>query len=99
MQAGESYLRHMGKYPVISISLKSAKQMNFDEAFACLKESIAKEYAKYEYLINGRLTNQADLQKYGRIRSRQAERGVSDKPGIPVRLPLSGHGAQVYHID
>lgn len=75
MQAGESYLRHMGKYPVISISLKSAKQMNFDEAFACLKESIAKEYAKYEYLINGRLTNQADLQKYGRIRSRQAERG------------------------
>lgn len=38
MQAGESYLRHMGKYPVISISLKSAKQMNFDEAFACLKE-------------------------------------------------------------
>lgn len=74
MQAGESYLRHMGKYPVIFISLKSAKQKNFEEAFVCLKEIIAKEYVKYEYIINQRLTNQADLQKYGRIRNQQAER-------------------------
>ncbi len=74
MQAGEQYLKHMGKYPVIFMSLKSAKQKNFEEAFVCLKEVIAKEYAKYEYLISERLTNQADLQKYGRIRNQQAER-------------------------
>lgn len=74
MQAGEQYLKHMGKYPVISVSLKSAKQKNFEEAFSCLKETIAKEYAKYEHIISERMTNQADLQKYSRIRDQRAER-------------------------
>lgn len=46
----ESYLRHIGRYSAISISLNSAKQTNFEESFACLKETIAKEYLKYEYL-------------------------------------------------
>lgn len=74
MRAGKQYLRHMGKYPVISISLKSAKQRNYEEAFACLKESIAKEYVRHERLIETGLENEVDLEKYRRIRNRQAER-------------------------
>ena len=32
MGAGERYLAHMGKYPVISVSLKSMKQYSYDLA-------------------------------------------------------------------
>lgn len=32
-QAGEEYAAHMGKYPVISLSLKSAKQPDYDLAY------------------------------------------------------------------
>ena len=33
MDAGEKYLAQMGKYPVISISLKSMKQHSYESAF------------------------------------------------------------------
>ncbi len=42
MSAGEKYLSHMQKYPVISLSLKSAKQPTWELAYESLKESIGK---------------------------------------------------------
>ena len=38
MKAGEKYLDHMGKYPVIMISLKSMKQPSYELAFEMLKK-------------------------------------------------------------
>ena len=38
MDAGEEYLAHMGKYPVISITLKSMKQYSYESAFEMLKK-------------------------------------------------------------
>ena len=35
MDAGEEYTCHAGQYPVIKMSLKSAKQKDFDTAYAC----------------------------------------------------------------
>ena len=32
MEAGEKHLSHLGKYPVISLTLKSAEQPTFEEA-------------------------------------------------------------------
>ena len=74
MQAGDEYAKHMGKYPVISLSLKSAKQQNYKEAFACLKEVIAKEYGRYEYVVKRSLQDTEDYNRYQRIRNQQAER-------------------------
>lgn len=42
--AGEKYIQHMGEYPVISISLKSLKQEDFELSFEQLKRVIKKEY-------------------------------------------------------
>lgn len=33
MDAGEGYLQHTGKYPVIMLTLKSLKQASYEEAF------------------------------------------------------------------
>ena len=52
-EAGQSYMEHMGKYPVISLSLKSAKQPNFNMAYQCMVQDIAYEYDRHRYVLNG----------------------------------------------
>ena len=53
MDAGEQYTKHMGKYPVIFLSMKSAKQPDFETAYECLSDEIIKEYDRHRYLLNG----------------------------------------------
>ena len=47
MEAGEKYLAHMGKYPVISISLKSMKQYSYDLSFEMMKKAVRDEYRRH----------------------------------------------------
>lgn len=72
-EAGEKYRAEMNRYPVIMLTLKSAKQNNFDTAFYCLKETILQEYARHEKTVLGKLKNPGDLAKYETIRGRQGE--------------------------
>ena len=51
MSAGDIYIAHMGKYPVINLSLKSAKQPNFQLAYECLIDEISKEYKRHIYVL------------------------------------------------
>lgn len=51
MRAGEAYLSHMGQYPVISISLKSAKQPDFDMAYHMIVRQIVEEYERHAFLL------------------------------------------------
>ena len=72
MDAGEEYLAHMGKYPVISISLKSMKQLTYDDAFYCLQEELAREFKRHDELLP-RLLYEEDREKYLRFIGRKAE--------------------------
>ena len=72
-QAGEEYTKEMGSYPVIMLTLKSAKQNHYEMAFYCLKEAIAAEFARHEKAVIGKLSHQEDMEKYQKIRARQAE--------------------------
>ena len=72
-QAGEEYTKKMGSYPVIMLTLKSAKQNHYEMAFYCLKEAIAAEFARHEKAVIGKLSHQEDMEKYQKIRARQAE--------------------------
>ena len=53
MEAGEEYTKHMGQYPVISLSLKSAKQPTFGTASEKLQKELVKEYRRHSYVIEG----------------------------------------------
>ncbi len=46
-QAGQTYIDHMGQYPVISLSLKSAKQPDFTMAYESLVDEMIKEYNRH----------------------------------------------------
>ena len=72
MDAGEEYLAHMGKYPVISISLKSMKQPAYDDAFYCLQEELAREFKRHDELLPG-LPYEKKKKKYLRFIGRKAE--------------------------
>ncbi|WP_297422392.1 AAA family ATPase [Clostridium sp.] len=53
MNAGEEYLSHMGKYPVINLTLKSGKQATFKMAYECMIDEISKEYSRHIYILDG----------------------------------------------
>lgn len=66
MDAGSKYLQHMGKYPVIALSLKSMKQLNYENAFYCLKEEISGEYKRHGEVLEG-LTYTSEKEKFLRM--------------------------------
>ena len=76
MDAGEKYLAQMGKYPVISISLKSMKQHSYESAFEMLKKVVGEEYKRHwdEVVTSGRLED-ADLERYQRLRDLEGTEG------------------------
>lgn len=52
MEAGESYLSHMGAYPVITLTLKAGKQSTFESAYAQLAWQITMEFERHYYLLD-----------------------------------------------
>ena len=57
MQAPEEILSMMGQYPVIKLSLKSAKQPDYRTAILRLRDDIRYEFIRHEYLLDSdRLT-------------------------------------------
>ena len=66
LEAGEEYREYMGKYPVISVTLKSMKQATYEESFYCLKEEIAREYLRHEKILDS-LDQEEDREKFRRF--------------------------------
>ena len=51
MDAGDKYTSQMGQYPVINLSLKSAKQGSLELAFKCLREEISSEFRRHQFIV------------------------------------------------
>lgn len=73
---GEHYMAHQGKYPVINLSLKSAKQPTYEMAYSCLVDEIAKEYKRHVYVLSCGSLLEDDIERYKAIMSRNGE--ISD---------------------
>lgn len=52
MSEGEKYISHIGQYPIINLSLKSAKQPNYELAYDCLVNEIIEEFKRHDYVLN-----------------------------------------------
>ena len=51
----EEILSHQQQYPVIFLTLKSAKQPDFEMAYACLVDEICKEFERHSYVLAGEM--------------------------------------------
>lgn len=70
MQADESCLAHMTAYPVISLSLKSAKQPDFETAYYCLQKEISREFIRHRHVLNDLITEE-DKRRFEAIMNAQ----------------------------
>ena len=60
MDCDDGILSRMGKFPVIRLSLKSAKQPDFKTAFLKLREEIVSEFSRHDYLKTSEALNDED---------------------------------------
>lgn len=51
MDAGELYTGHMGQYPVINLSLKSAKRAAYKDSIYMLRQRIASEFERHKFIL------------------------------------------------
>lgn len=52
MSSGEKYIKEQGKYPVIRLTMKSARQPSWNMAFRCIKDEIIQEFRRHEELLH-----------------------------------------------
>ena len=52
MKAGDKYTSLQEQYPVIFLTLKFAKQPDFELAYACLIDDIADEFIRHSYILD-----------------------------------------------
>jgi hypothetical protein len=92
MKAGERYTAHMGQYPVINLSLKSAKQPNFQMAYECLIDEVIKEYARHIYILDNEKLLESEKENFLSILNRKAK--ASD---YAKSIQFLSHCLEKYH--
>jgi hypothetical protein len=70
--AGEKYLEHQGKYPVIFLSFKEAKKMSFDESYTQLKNDISDEFSRHNYVLE-KISDNKDKTHFEQLASGKAD--------------------------
>ena len=75
LTAGEKYVSEMGKYPVIKLSLKSAKQPDFQMAYHCLQDEIIDEFDRHRYVLQGEKLSEEEKESYREVLKRTAAPG------------------------
>lgn len=69
---GEKYLAHQGQYPVINLSLKSAKQPDYEMAYESLVDEIAYEYSRHDYVLKGEALSEEEKKRFCLLAARKA---------------------------
>ena len=72
-RCGEDILKHQQQYPVIFLSLKSAKQNTFETAFTMLIKEIASEFRRHQYVLKSDIIAEDQKEVYREIMTRKAE--------------------------
>lgn len=78
METGESYTDEMGKYPVFSLTLKSAKQEDYDMAMYMIRSAVSTEYERHRAVVEaakGALSS-AEYEQYIEIAEGKAAEAV-----------------------
>ena len=72
-RCGEDILRHQQQYPVISLSLKSAKQPDFDTAYGNICREIADEFRRHRYVLEAGKLDEDQVDVFRDIMSGKAK--------------------------
>ena len=75
MEAGEAYTGQMGKYPVFSLTLKSAKQESYDKAVYMIRNAVGTEFERHRAVVEARkdALSSAEYVQYMEVAEGKAE--------------------------
>ncbi len=73
MEAGEKYTSLMGQYPVIFLTLKSAKTGDERSAFKALRDEIAREFKRHGFLLESDALSDEEKEKFKSFRDWKPE--------------------------
>ena len=73
MQEDEKILSKMGQYPVIKLSLKGARQPDFETAFLMLRREIIDEFGRHGYLEDSPALPERDRERFRELLLGEAE--------------------------
>ena len=67
------YMAYQGKYPVISVSLKSMKRASYQEAYFEYVKLLSDEFERHEIILQSDLVSEEDKLEFQKIKKRIAE--------------------------
>lgn len=88
---GGNWREHQGVYPVISLSMIAAKGLTWEATFDSLKQMIAVEYNRHDYLASSERLNDGERRYFRRIASGQADTGDYSDSLRRLALMLNEH--------
>ena len=68
MEAGEKYTSLMGKYPVIFLTLKSAKTGDEESAFKALRNVLAREFDRHSFILESNAMSDKEKERFIKFR-------------------------------
>lgn len=73
MEAGGEYTGQMGKYPVINLTLKSAKQGTFESAYYKIREEVAAEFSRHKEVLKSDRLSEKEKKEFQKLMDKEAE--------------------------
>jgi hypothetical protein len=90
-KAGQSYLDKMGKYPVIFLSFRDIKEMEWETCFDKIQGLIQDEYLKHDYLLDSPKLKSPEKDYFKRIIRRKATKGDYERSLGKLLIFLNRH--------
>ena len=72
-ECGEEIMQHQQQYPVIFMTLKSAKQPNFEMAYGALADEIYNEFMRHRYVLQSDALLPIEKERYENLLNRRAD--------------------------
>ena len=72
-ECGEEIMQHSQQYPVIFLTLKSAKQPNFEMAYGALADEIYNEFMRHRYVLQSDALLPIEKERYENLLNRRAD--------------------------
>ena len=93
-RCGEEILQHQQRYPVIFMTLKSAKQDTYALAYMELKKRISEEFERHRYVLAGDALLETEKLRFQAIMDMQDEQSLyTDALGFLSKCLFKYHGA------
>lgn len=89
---GVVYMNKQGKYPVINLTMKSARQPNYEMAYNVLRKTIAEEFRRHRYVCSEDILETDEKQKIQNIIE-----GNADPDDYATALAFLSRCLQKYH--